>query len=116
MSQLMSMPGPSLMSQLIQPAGGSVPDPQFSRRTPCSAMGPHRPELPDQIPQHLRGVEMLLGYFPRGATVPRKVADHILERREPPPPGSRRQAAPRPRAGREPKPVSCATTGLPLAR
>src|SRR4051812_30527633 len=80
MSQLISIPGASLTSQLIQPPGGSVPDPQLSRRGACSAMGAHRPDLLDQAGEHSLGAEVLLGDLAGGAGVAPAVAPYPLDR------------------------------------
>src|SRR5215203_6135334 len=80
MSQLMSIPAPSLMSQLIQSSGGSVPEPQLSRRRACSAMDADRPELLDQTGKHPPGAEVLLGYLPRRTGVAGGHEPHLFDR------------------------------------
>src|SRR4051794_32724986 len=86
MSQLMSIPGASLMSQLIQPSGGSVPEPQLRRLISCfcscSGMGAHRPQLLDQATEDPPGVEVLDGDLTGGAGVAPAVVAHLLHRRD----------------------------------
>src|SRR6187397_3314522 len=80
MSQLRSIPAPSLMSQLIHPFGGSVPQPQLRRRIAGSDTNALPAELLDQPPQHVGGVEVLLGDLPRGAAVPVRIRPYLLDR------------------------------------
>src|SRR5690348_5768252 len=80
MSQLMSIPGASLMSQLIQVAEGSVPEPQFKRLISASAMSSHRPQLLDQATEDPPGVEMLRGDIARRAGVALALGLHGFDR------------------------------------
>src|SRR3954447_10101982 len=80
MSQLMSIPGASLTSQLIQSFGGSVPDPQLRRLTSPSGMSAHRPQLLDQATEDPARVEVLLGDLARGASVMPGVVAHRFHR------------------------------------
>src|ERR1044071_1185418 len=80
MSQLMSIPAPSLMSQLTHPSGGSVPQPQLRRRIAGSDTDPLPAELLDQAPENALRVEVLLGDLPRGAAVPAGSRPRLLDR------------------------------------
>src|ERR1044072_9508354 len=80
MSQLMSIPGPSLMSQLVHPSGGSVPQPQLRRRTAGSDTDALPAELLDETPQDTCRVQMPLSDLPRRAAVPARIGADGLDR------------------------------------